>query len=126
MICVHIYIYLKTAKIEAFPFVKDPFAVPEKWQFHLATGVCAFRQLFSFMPKKMRSVLGGGMRKLPPSRPCRAGRITYVLKVRCLPNSLWLLCVCQQSLVAQWRWCVLGGCSGVVEDLVGLLCSSVF
>lgn len=52
MICVHIYIYLKTAKIEAFPFVKDPFAVPEKWQFHLATGVCAFRQLFSFMPKK--------------------------------------------------------------------------
>lgn len=109
--CIFIYIYLKICKTEAFLFVEGPLTVLEKWKFHLAAGVCAIEHSFSFMPKKTRLVLGGGMRKLPPPGPCGAGRITYVLEVRRHRNSLSLLAkpgssvemVSWVAAVAWWR-----------------------
>lgn len=83
---VHIYIFKDLQKLEICPLVKAPLALLEKWPFHLAG------QQLLFLHTKVNEV-GFGRRDeaSSSSRPCRIGRITYVLEVRCLANSTWLL-----------------------------------
>lgn len=83
---VHIYIFKDLQKLELFPFVKAPLALLEKWPFHLAV-----QQPF-FLHTKVNEVgFGRWDEESSSSHPCRTGRITYVLEVRYLANSIWLL-----------------------------------